>query len=158
MNRVKVLSALAALAVGGALAANTAPAAAYTTINVSFAIVNKDGSNSMVRTSSLPSGVSGLPNPAKPVLPGGTDPSSGFATFSVAYPGVGHSVSASLTYANALDQSSACTYTIKVTENSTTSFTLHFDTSDSTRCPVPGDKSNSNGQFTDQTYLLYWQA
>ncbi|MBV8299705.1 MAG: hypothetical protein JO083_09215 [Candidatus Eremiobacteraeota bacterium] len=158
MNRVQVLSALAALAVGGALAASTAPAAAYTNVDVSFAVKNNDGSASMIRTSSLPSTVSGLPNPAGSVSPGGTDPSSGFATFSATYPGAGHSVSVSLTYANALDHSSACTYTIKVTENSTTSFTLHFDTSDSTRCPVPGDKSNSNGQFTDQTYLLNWQT
>ncbi len=156
MNRLKILSALAALAVGGALAANTAPAAAYTSFSVSFAIKNNDASASMIRTSSIPTGVTGLPNPASAISPGGTDP-SGFATYSLAYPGPGFSRSVSLSYANALDNSSACSYTIKVTENSTTSFTLHI-TSDSNRCAVPADVSNGDGQFTSTTYFLNWQT
>jgi hypothetical protein len=158
MNRVKVLSALAALTVGGALAASTAPAAAYTSFSVSFAIKDNDPSYSVIRTSGIPTGMTGLINPAAAISPAGTDPASGPATFSMAYPGPGKSGSASLTYANSLDQSSPCTYTIKVTENSATSFTLHFDTTDSLRCSVPGDVSNSNGQFTSQTYVLNWQS
>jgi hypothetical protein len=159
MNRVKVLSALAALAVGGALAASTAPAAAYTSFNVSFAAKNNDGSASMIRTSALGTGLSGLINPPAAISPGGTDPASGFATFSLPYPGVGHSSTASLLYVNAADNASnACTYTIKVTENSTTSFTLHFTTTAATRCSVPADVSNGDGQFTSTTYVLNWQT
>jgi len=158
MNRVKVLSALAALAVGGALAANTAPASASPNFNVWFAVQNNDASASMIRTSGIPSGVSGLISPAAAVPPGGTDPASGHATFSLPYPGVGHSSSASLSYANASGLTSSCSYTIKVTENSATSFTLHFTTSDATRCSVPADASNGDGQFTTQTYILNWQT
>jgi hypothetical protein len=158
MNRVKVLSALAALAVGGALAANTAPAAAFTSFSVSFAIKNNDGTASMIRTSSLPAGVTGLPNPAQAVSPGGTDPASSFATYSLPYPGPAQTRSISLSYANASDQSSACTYTISVKETSSTSFTLHFTTTDPSRCAVPGDVTNGDGQFTSTTYILNWQT
>jgi hypothetical protein len=160
MNRVKVLSALAALAVGGALAANTAPAAAYTNFNVSFAVFNKDTAKNMIRTSGIPTGVSGLINPASAISPGGYDPATGNATFSLAYPGHNQSASASLTYAYALDNSSPCTYTIKVSENNAgTSFTLHFSSSDPNRCPVPlNDVSSGDGQFTSMTYLLNWQS
>ena len=159
MNRVKVVSALAALAVGGALAANTAPAAAYTTFSVSFAIKDNDSTYDMIRTSGIPTGVTGLLSPAAAISAGSTDPASGFATFSLPYPGLGRSASASLSYAKASDQTSACSYTIKVSENSSgTLFTLHFDTSDSVRCSVPGDVSNGNGQFTTQTYILNWQS
>ncbi|HEV3086915.1 MAG TPA: hypothetical protein VGX96_06780 [Candidatus Elarobacter sp.] len=160
MNRFKLLSALAALTVGGALAANVAPASAFTSFNVSFAVQNMDGNGqSMIRTSAIPTGVTGLINPASAISPSANDPATGHATYSLPYPGVRQSSEATITYANSSNPSlNVCTYKIKVTENSASSFTLHFTTNDAVKCAVPSDASSGDGQFTSLTYGLTWST
>jgi hypothetical protein len=160
MFRIKALPALVALAVAGAFAASSSPAMAFTNFQVNFKIQNNDTSNSMIRgTSPLPSGISGLVDPAAEIIAGSADPGSGFATFSLPYPAKGQSVSASLQYHLYAGSTSACTFTIKVTRNNDLSFTAHFSSTDSTRCPVPSsDVTNSDGQFTSTTYGLGWRS
>jgi len=155
MNRLTKTLALAAGVIAGALSATAAQASAAT-FTVDFAAHNVDASASMIRaTSPLPTGVSGLINPAAAISPGGYDPASGFATFSAALPTLGASAVAVLEYA-ALDGSSPCTFTIRVSHDTNPSpYLVHFSV-DSSKCSVPADVRSSNGQFTSQTYILNW--
>jgi hypothetical protein len=157
MNRFTKTLALAAGVIAGALGATAAQASAAN-FNVSFALHNLDASASMIRvTSPLPAGISGLIDPAAAISPGGYDPATGNAAFSLTLPGLGGSSQATLQYANAGNGTSdACNFTIKVSHDfNPTPYLLHFSV-DSSKCGVPADVRSSNGQFTSQTYLLNW--
>jgi len=158
MNRITSFLALSAIVVAGAFAGTAAQASA-SNVNVNFKVHNGDGSSqSMIRSGAPSSGISGLINPAASILPGGDDPSSGFAVFSLPAPNQGGSVQGSVSYANAIDGvSNLCTFTITVTHPSPNLFGLHFSAGPSgTPCSVPGDATNANGQFTTTTYVLTW--
>jgi hypothetical protein len=156
MNRLTKTLALAAGVVAGALGATAAQASAAN-FNVNFGFHNLDVSASMIRvTSPLPSGVSGLIDPASAISPGGYDPATGNAVFSLGLPSQGNSAQVTLQYANSGDLSAACNFTIKVSHDlNPTPYLLHFSV-DSNKCSVPGDVRSSNGQFTSQTYILTW--
>ena len=157
MNRITSLLALSAIVVAGAFAGTAAQASAAN-VNVQFKLHNADPSANMIRSGALPSTISGLINPAASIAPGSDDPASGFALFSAPIPGVNNSVSASLTYVNANDGfSNGCTFTITVTRNGVASYNLSFSVvNGSSHCTVPGSVNNTNGQFTNTTYLLDW--
>jgi hypothetical protein len=158
MNRLTKTLALAAGVIAGALGATAAQASAAN-FNVNFALHNLDASASMIRvTSPLPSGVSGLIDPAAAISPGGYDPATGNAVFSRALPALFTSIQTTLKYANASDGiSNPCTFTIQVSKDLNPSpYLLHFSVDDTTHCSVPADVRSSTGQFPSQTYVLNW--
>lgn len=158
MNRVTSFLALGAIVIAGAFAGTAAQASAAVIVN--FKVHDADSSASMIRSSALGTGMSGLGNPAASIGPGGDDPSSGFAVFSAATPAVGTSVQSSVSYANAIDGvSNLCTFTITVTRTAFASYTLTLSVAPSAPCSVPsGSPTNTTGQFTSQTYALNWQT
>ncbi len=114
MNRLTKVLALAGLTLGGAFLTTAAQASAAN-FNVSFAIHNNDTSASMIRqTDPLPSGVTNLRTPPVAISPGGNDPASGFATFSLTLPLLGQNSHVSVAYANYADPTDFCTFTIEV--------------------------------------------
>lgn len=157
MNRLKSLLAVGALTLAGALGATVAQASAAN-VNVNLVAYNADASLSMIRTSSLSSGLSGFINPASAISPGAYDPSSGNALFSAPAPLVGGFVTSSVTYANASNTSlNICTFTIKLTRVSSASYKLHIEvTGQGMSCSAPGDQTNNDGQFTSTNYTLTW--
>ncbi|HYW55224.1 MAG TPA: hypothetical protein VE826_14725 [Dongiaceae bacterium] len=159
MNRLTKTLALAAAVLAGAFGATAAQASAAN-FQVDFAVKNNDASYSMIRiTSPLPNGVSGLIDPASAIATGASDPSSGNATYSLGLPALNGFSQTTLVYGKAADSTQQCTFTMKVSHDlNTQPYLLHFTTSDSTRCPVPGDARSSDGQFTAQTYLLNWSS
>jgi len=158
MNRLVKVLALAGVTLGGAFLTTAAQASAAN-FNVSFAIHNNDSTYNMIRqTSPLPSGVTGLINPAAAISPGNNDPASSFATFSLPLPSRILPASASLKYSKDTDSTDACTITMTVSNvGGLTPYLLHF-TSDQSRCTVPADVYSSDGQFTSTTYLVYWKT
>ena len=158
MNRHGKILALAAVTFGGAFLTTAAQASAAN-FNVSFAIHNNDSTFNMIRqTSPLPSGVTGLINPAAAISPGNNDPATGFATYSLPLPGIGGEVHTSLVYSKDTDSTDFCTFTIQVKNvGGLSPYVLHLS-SDQTRCTVPADTSSANGQFTSSTSLLNWKA
>jgi hypothetical protein len=158
MNRITSFLALSAIVVAGAFAGTAAQASA-TNVNVNFKIHNADASTSMLRYGSIPTSISGLINPAASILPGGDDPASGFAVFSAPAPNVNGFVQASVAYSASDGMSSLCTFSITVTHTALATYVLHFGVSPSSGpCSVPGDATNSTGQFTSQTYVLNWST
>ena len=158
MNRLVKLLALAAATLGSAFLTTAAQASAAN-FNVSFAIHNNDSTYNMIRqTSPLPSGVTGLINPAAAISPGNNDPATSFGTFSGPLPALHNSEQASLVYSKDTDSSDFCTFTIQVKNvGGSLPYVLHF-TSDQTRCTVPADQNSANGQFTSSTSFLDWTA
>ena len=157
MNRVTSFLALSAIVVAGAFAGTAAQASAN--VNVNFKVHNADASASMIRSGAPSSGISGLINPAAAILPGGDDPATGFALFSLPPPSVGNAVSGSVSYANASDGvSNICTFTITVTRTALSSYSLTFGVgNNNSHCTVPsGTVNSSTGQFTSTTYELDW--
>ena len=157
MNRITSFLALSAIVVAGAFAGTAAQASAN--VNVNFKVHNADASASMIRSGAPSSGISGLINPAAAILPGGDDPASGFALFSLPAPNTGSSVQGTVSYANASDGiSNLCTFTITVTRNAAASYALTFSAANnSSHCTVPsGTVNSSTGQFTSTTYELDW--
>ena len=158
MNQLTKTLALAAVVLAGAFGATTAQASAAN-FNVNFVVQNNDASVSMIRSGSLPSTVTGPINPASAIAPGGSDPASGYATYSDQLPVLGFSKQVSLAYAKASDGTQQCTFTIKVTHDGNAQPYLLHITSDSARCSVPSsDIRTSDGQFTSQTSLLGWSS
>jgi hypothetical protein len=157
MNRPLKALALAAFALAGALGA-TAVQASAANFNVNFAIKNADASASMIRTSTLPSTITGLINPASAISPAGLDPASGNAVYSDVLPRFsGDFKSVSLTYANASDGiSNQCTFTLKVAKDSNVlPYLLHFAAQGGS-CTAPADVRTSDGQFTGAVYTPAW--
>jgi hypothetical protein len=157
MNRITSFLALSAIVVAGAFAGTAAQASAN--VNVNFKVHNADSSASMIRSGAPSSGISGLINPAAAILPGGDDPATGFALFSLPPPSLNNSVQGTVSYANASDGiSNLCTFTITVTRTAPSSYQLVFSVSNNTsHCTVPsGTVNNSTGQFTSTTYELDW--
>ncbi len=157
MNRITSVLALSAIVVAGAFAGTAAQASA----NVQFKVHNADSSASMIRSGAPSSGISGLISPAASILPGGDDPATGFALFSLPAPSVGSAVSGSVSYANASDGiSNLCTFTITVQRGGLSSYALTFGlVNNGSHCTVPsGTVNNSNGQFTSTTYELDWST
>jgi hypothetical protein len=159
MNRVTSFLALSAIVVAGAFAGTAAQASA-TNVNVNFKVHNGDGSSqSMIRSGAPSSGITGLINPAASILPGGDDPSSGNALFSLGGPDVNKYVQGTVGYANASDGvSNLCTFTITVTRTAFSAYTLHFSASPTSPCSVPGNAYSTDGQFTGSTYQLTWST
>jgi hypothetical protein len=155
MNRTLKALAIAAVALAGAFGATAAQASAAN-FNVNFAIKNNDSSASMIRLGTLPGSITGLPNPAGAVGPGGFDPSSGNAVWSDGLPAPGGFKQVSLVYVNAGDQSSnQCTFTFKVSRDSNVlPYLLHITAT--SPCSAPADARTSDGQFTGQTYIPNW--
>jgi hypothetical protein len=159
MNRFTSLLALGAIVVAGAFA-GTAGQASASNVNVHFNVLNGDASTSMIRTGQS-SYISGLITPAAAILPGNTDPSSGYALFSAPAPaGNGQSVSGWVQYANAGNTLlNVCTFNLQVTRLGAASFKLHTWVSESpTDCTAPGDVTNSDGQFTSTVYTFTWKT
>jgi hypothetical protein len=156
MNRPFKALALAAFALAGILGA-TAGQASAANFNVNFAIKNADPSASMLRIGSLPATITGLPNPAGAVGPGGLDPSTGHAVYSDALPTQTQPRFVSLVYANAFDgTSNQCTFTFKVSKDSNVlPYLLHI-TANGGSCAVPADARTADGQFTSQVYVPTW--
>jgi hypothetical protein len=157
MNRPLKALALATFALAGALGA-TAVQASAANFNVNFAIKNADPSASMIRTGSLPSTITGLPNPPGAVGPGGLDPASGHAVYSDVLPlHAGDSTQVQVTYANAFDGiSNPCTFTLKVAKDTNAQPYLLHMTANGGSCTAPADVRTSNGQFTSQVYSPAW--
>jgi hypothetical protein len=156
MNRLGSFLALSAIVVAGAFAGTAAQASAN--VNVSFKIHNADASASMIRSGAPDTGITGLMSPAASILPGGDDPATGSALFSLGTPASGGEVHASVSYANASNGvDNLCTFTIKVSRSGLASYTLHFTADQhNTNCSVPSDVTNATGQFTSTTYALNW--
>ena len=161
MKRITSFLALSAIVVAGAFAGTAAQASAAN-VNVNFKVHNADGlSQSMIRSGAPSSGISGLINPAAAILPGGDDPATGFALFSLPVPNVNSSVQGTVSYANASDGiSNLCTFTITVQRNGLSSYLLAFSVvNNSSHCSVPsGIVNSSTGQFTSTTYELDWST
>jgi len=159
MNRITSFLALSAIVVAGAFAGTAAQASAAN-VNVDFKVHNGDASASMIRSGSPSPYMSGLISPAASIPPGGDDPASGFAVLSAPVPNIHGSIQGSVAYANANDGvSNLCTFTITITRTAAASFLLHFSVAPSgTPCSVPGDATNSDGQFTSLTYQLTWST
>jgi hypothetical protein len=157
MNRITSFLALSAIVVAGAFAGTAAQASAAN-VTVQFKVHNGDGSASAIRSGPMGTGMSGLINPAAAISPGADDPASGFALVSLSNPAVNTSVTSLVSYANAIDGvSNLCTFTITITRNASASYTLSFSVSQTNAsCSVPVNDTNSNGQFTSQTYPLTW--
>ena len=159
MNRITSLLALSALVVAGAFAGTAAQASA-SNVNADFNVVNGDGSASMIRIGQS-SNISGLITPAAAILPGGTDPASGFALFSDSTPLLtGGHVDGWVEYANAGNTSQyVCTFTMRITRLGAASFRLHFSVSGlGMNCSVPADVTNTDGQFTTTVYAVTWKT
>jgi hypothetical protein len=155
INPTKAL-ALAAFALAGAFLGTAAQASAAN-FNVSFAIKNNDASLSMIRTSSVPVGVTGLPNPSVSIAPGGSE--SG--TWSATLPALHASAQILLTYAQASDGvSSPCSFTVKISHDTNVQpYLLEFSNNGGpSRCSVPASARTSDGQFTSQTYTMGWST
>ncbi|MEA2785616.1 MAG: hypothetical protein QOF71_1720 [Candidatus Eremiobacteraeota bacterium] len=158
MNRITSFLALSAIVVAGAFAGTAAQASAAN-VNVQFKVHNADTSASMIRSGAPSSGISGLINPAAAILPGGDDPATGFALFSLPAPNLNNSVQGTVSYANASDGiSNLCTFTITVTRTAASSYQLGFSVSNNnSHCTAPSGPVNSTtGQFTSTTYELDW--
>lgn len=150
--------ALAALALAGAFLGTAAQASAAN-FNVSFAVKNNDASPAMIRTSAIPSGVTGLINPAAAISAGGTDPASGFATWSGPLPALHASAQVSLTYTQSDGVSSPCTFTMTIAHDTNSQpYLLQFSNGGVSRCTVPASVRSADGQFTNQTYVLGWSS
>ena len=156
--RLPNLLALAAFALAGALGATAAQASAAN-FTVNFAVKNNDASVPMIRsTVPLPTGVTGLIDPAAAILAGGTDPATGNAVYSAPLPTLVSPRQVQLAYAKASDSTASCTFTIKVSrDGNVLPYLLHF-ASDNARCLVPADQRTSDGQFTAQTSILDWAS
>jgi hypothetical protein len=159
MNRFTSFLALSAIVVAGAFAGTAAQASAAN-VTVDFNVHNGDASASMIRVGTTSSGISGLINPAAPILSGGNDPASGSGVFSAPAPPIGGSVQGSVSYANANDGvSNSCTFTITVLHPLLNTYTLHFSVLPSgTACSAPANVNNMNGQFTSTVYALNWST
>lgn len=159
MIRTTKALAVAAFALAAALGITAAQASAAN-FSVDFKVHNADSSVSMTRiTSPLPTTVTGL-DPIGEILHGGNDPSTGNAVYSDGLPGLHGSASVSLTYAKFSDQSSPCTFTIKVKNDGMllTPYLLEFSNNGTSRCIVPGSARSANGQFTSTVYTLNWST
>ena len=160
MNRITSFLALSAIVVAGAFAGTAAQASAAN-VSVNFKLYDADPSASMIRSGAPSSGISGLIDPVAAILPGNDDPASGFALFSLPAPNVNSSVHGTVSYANASDGvSNLCMFTITVTRNSISSYSLTFSAANnSSHCTVPSGTVNSTtGQFTNTTYELDWST
>ncbi|MDQ6943560.1 MAG: hypothetical protein M3169_13740 [Candidatus Eremiobacteraeota bacterium] len=159
MNRITSFLALSAIVVAGAFAGTAAQASASNVV-LDFKVHNGDASASMIRSSTLPGTISSMTSPAAAVARGGDDPSSGYAVFSAPYPSIGGYAQGSVTYVNAGDLSSnACTFNIRITRLGSQSFKAHFWVTESgTNCTVPGDATNTDGQFTSTVYTFVWST
>ncbi|MEA2688815.1 MAG: hypothetical protein QOD51_1422 [Candidatus Eremiobacteraeota bacterium] len=159
MNRSIKALALAAFALAAALGATTAQASAAN-FTVNFKVQNADtnSANSMIRTSALPSTVTGLITPAASIASLSFDPNSGTASYGDALPALGTSKSVDITYALAADGvSSPCTFTILVGHDSNLvqPYYVHFSNNGVSRCVVPGDARSSNGAFAG-SFTVSW--
>jgi hypothetical protein len=158
MNRLSSLLALGAIVVAGAFAGTAAQASA--TPSIAFNVRNSDGSASTIRTSAS-GNVSGLVTPPAAILPGGYDPGSGSALFAgTALLSIGDHTDAIVRYANASNTSAnVCTFNMRITRLGLSSYKMHmWITEAGTNCTVPGDVTNSNGDFTGTTYTLVWST
>jgi hypothetical protein len=158
MNRLTKTLALAAVVLAGAFGATAAQASAAN-FTVDFKVQNNDTSSiSMIRvTTSLPTTVTGLINPASAISAGNADPSSGNAQWSDALPALGHSTSVSLVYGRASDQGAQCTFTMTVSHDSNLlPYLLSFTASPNPPCTAPASVRSSNGVYTNQIYALGW--
>jgi hypothetical protein len=157
MIRLVKLLALAGITLGGAFLTTAAQASAAN-FQVNFAIHNADSTNSMIRaTNPLPGGIAGL-NSIGAITPGGNDPTTGFATYSLGLPAAGHFTMVSLQYVNTGNSADECSFTIKVSNvGGLNPYLLHFS-SDQSRCTVPADQQNATGLFTSTTYVLAWNG
>ena len=161
MNRSIKALALAAFALAAALGATTAQASAAN-FSVSFKVKNDDPTStiSMIRTSALPSTVTGLINPAASIASMAFDPNSGSASYIDSLPGLGSTTHVDLVYADASNGvSSACTFTITVGRdgNVLQPYYVTFSNHTTSRCVVPGDARSSNGVFAG-TFTLSWKT
>jgi hypothetical protein len=157
MNRPIKALALAAFVLAGVVGATTAQASAAN-FTIDFNMKNTDThSLSMIRTSSLPSRITGLSAPAATISPGNYDPNTGNATYSDQLPALNNSVSADVTYAQASDGvSNPCTFTITVKRDSNSQpFLVTFSNHGVSRCIVPGPARSSSGAFSG-TFTLSW--
>lgn len=159
MNRSIKALALAAFALAAAFGATTAQASANN-FSVNFKIKNAEPVNSdnMIRTSSLPSTVTGLINPPANIAPQAFDPNSGTALYSDTLPLPGQTAHVDMSYANASDGvSNQCTFTITVGHDSNVlqPYYVHFSNNGASRCVIPGDARSSNGVFSG-TFTLSW--
>jgi hypothetical protein len=157
MNHLTKALALAAVTLAGALGLTTAQASAAN-FNVHFVVKNADSSASMIRAGSIPTGVTGLIDPAAAIPAGGFDPAAGYAVYSASLPTGGNAVQVSLDYASASDGiSNKCTFTIQVKHDlNVLPYLLHFVQAGAGNCTVPADVRSSDGQFTSTTYALSW--
>ena len=158
MNRPLKALALAAFALAAALGA-TATQASANNFTVNFKFKNADPLLSMIRTSSLPSTVTGLINPPASIASLAFDPNSGNATYSDLLPGLGSSKHVDITYAQSDGVSNLCTFTITVSrDNNVQPYLLQFSKTANTNCVVPtGTSRSSNGVFTG-TFELDWST
>ncbi len=159
MNRLSSLLALGAIVVAGAFAGTAAQASAVP--KIAFNVHNDPGSSaSMIRTSTF-GNISGLITPPAAILPGGYDPGSGSALFTGAVLlSIGDHTDASVQYAIAGNTTvNVCTFNMRVTRLGATSYKMHlWVTETGTNCTVPGDVTNSNGDFTGTTYTFVWST
>ena len=158
MNRSIKALALAAFALAAALGA-TATQASANNFTVNFKIKNADPALSMIRTSSLPSSVTGLIAPAASIASLGFDPNSGTGLWSDVLPALNSFASVSITYAQSDGVSNPCTFTMKVTHDANVQpYLLQFSKTAGTNCVVPTATSrSSNGVFTG-TFELDWST
>ena len=159
MNRLSSLLALGAIVVAGAFAGTAAQASA--TPSIAFNVHNNPGSSaSMIRTGSS-GNISGLITPPAPILPGGYDPATGSGLFTGnALSSNGDHTDGFVQYANASNTLlNVCTFNMRITRLSATSYKMHiWITETGTNCTVPGDVTNSNGDFTGTTYTFFWST
>jgi hypothetical protein len=158
MNRITKTLALAAVVLAGAFGATAAQASA-TTFKVDFAVHDADSTVSMIRiTDPLPTGISGLISPPSAIVAGASDPATGNAVWSGTAPGLGSSISVSLTYGRASDSGAQCTFTMKITHDGNSNpYLLQFSVNPTSPCSVPASVRTSDAQFTAQTYVLNWK-
>ncbi|MEA2721059.1 MAG: hypothetical protein QOJ39_2923 [Candidatus Eremiobacteraeota bacterium] len=160
MNRSIKAFALAAFALAAAFGATAAQASANFTVNFKVQNADTNSANSMIRTSTLPSTVTGLIAPAASIASMSFDPNSGTASYGDALPGPGHTTQVDITYALAIDGvSSPCTFTILVgrDNNALQPYYVHFSNNGVSRCVVPGDARSSNGAFAG-SFTLSWKT
>jgi hypothetical protein len=161
MNRSIKALALAAFALAAALGATSAQASANNfTVNLKFKNADAGPTVNMKRTSSLPTGLSGMSNPAAIITPGNFDPGSGSATFSDALPALNASIHIDVTFAQSSDGiSNACTFTITVAHDSniTQPYQVQFSNNGMARCVVPAAARSSTGTFPG-TFELDWST
>ena len=156
MIRIVKILALAGITLGGAVLSTSSQALAAN-FQVNFAVHNGDSTNSMIRaTDPLPAGVAGLIKPPSAISPGNNDPATANATYIGGLPLPGAHASVNLQYVNTGNSADECTFSIEVRNvGGVNPYLLHFS-SDQSRCTVPGDQQNANGQFTSTTYVLDW--